>query len=1166
MQGPESYPYYIMTPNYTSSSLGIQVMHYLCHLLNEKGHKAWLVNAKPNPAWNTPVLSDVQFNQHKEQGTPVIAIYPEIVSGNPLKAPVVVRYMLNREGVMNGNAIEAGHDDLFFWYRQEFAGKYRDPLLRLELYDLDLFCNDNPHKDLNLLYLNRIPESCVDFSKLPSDIEILSMRNPLSLEELATKLKRARVLYSFESSGTNALAILCGCPVVALTIKGFEKYAVTAETLKDTGAAGYAWDDHPDTLQHVQSSMGMLREKMLERRSLATEQLAFFITQTQSHAAYKDNERKKASLKGWLNSRVLPTRHPIFNLNKDVLPRLLIAVHVVEGEEEKLQQTLASIAGQTLAITVLVVGLIDKKKGMEDILYISRDNFFNVLSEQIEKNTFDWLHNVPAGAKYTAAALATLQTFLLTTKAHVICADEIWINQEKEDVAAFRSVIDWELYSHAPHLYLKRSVISRRGIMEVGNKPLHDINCYEFELICRINKLVSNEAIVVYPDVLIQLEEPQCSQSEAIENGQILKVHQQYIAEDHGKLSLNIGTSNELKPMVSVIMLAGNKLALIERTITGFLANNSWPNVEIVIVNHTHQNDILNQWIEGLATIDPESIRVLQIEMVWDPIALRNAAAEIARGQYFLFLDNQILFVTKNWLQEMMDLAIRPNIACVGPKIIGTNERILSAGVVIGANGNAEHIGVGEHWQSSALAGRLLSVRQQSYMDGQCLLVSRNSWRGVNGFDNKFSELVSAEIDLMFKLQQVGYTSLWTPNSIVALDGNARDYLPLYQNENTKMVDLIKIRQADVNYSVRHSLENPLFSAEQYLKSHWLADKQADLALIVFVTDEKFDHYTQRLSHQLEELASKRKITLVSLPTMPSFITLAKMNPNMLLISGDVMLPEDENIENFKQQTGCQFFYFVNDVLKNARLLRWLNSNVIDGWLVSHNKQQRWLETRKQKSIELLPMPSMVAASTDLLKVIPERPRVLCDARDLSLSDRKLMTEILAATSNAVAWVILGKVNPDWNQWIEEAHRVDTRLLSKDDITQLRIDVAVVIRTNNEENRFKDAYLQRFYLACGLPVFCSHVESFENKWPAVRVKNQVLEWRKVLSTSALVWKNAEKSLAQNIKYFHEDNILSAENFEALWQKLGVIRHDEHLITTNQNVVQPKSCFQRVIHK
>ena len=50
-------PYLIAAPDYRESSLGIQVLHRLCHMINERGGRAWMVGCTVNPEWNAPALS-----------------------------------------------------------------------------------------------------------------------------------------------------------------------------------------------------------------------------------------------------------------------------------------------------------------------------------------------------------------------------------------------------------------------------------------------------------------------------------------------------------------------------------------------------------------------------------------------------------------------------------------------------------------------------------------------------------------------------------------------------------------------------------------------------------------------------------------------------------------------------------------------------------------------------------------------------------------------------------------------------------------------------------------------------------------------------------------------------------------------------------------------------
>src|SRR5690606_24720327 len=106
----------------------------------------------------TPLLSDTIKEHHKQLGKVSIGIYPEVVSGNPLMTPVVVRYMLNKEGLIGGNRIGAGPRDLFFYFREEFVdgGRSAD-LLTLPGTDMEIFSPDPGHlRTSRLLYLNRV--------------------------------------------------------------------------------------------------------------------------------------------------------------------------------------------------------------------------------------------------------------------------------------------------------------------------------------------------------------------------------------------------------------------------------------------------------------------------------------------------------------------------------------------------------------------------------------------------------------------------------------------------------------------------------------------------------------------------------------------------------------------------------------------------------------------------------------------------------------------------------------------------------------------------------------------------------------------------------------------------------------------------------------------------
>jgi len=67
-------PYLILVGDYFHGSAGVKVLHRLCHLLNEKGEKAYIYgDKKTNLNWQCPTISVSQGKKLIEEGAIVIS-------------------------------------------------------------------------------------------------------------------------------------------------------------------------------------------------------------------------------------------------------------------------------------------------------------------------------------------------------------------------------------------------------------------------------------------------------------------------------------------------------------------------------------------------------------------------------------------------------------------------------------------------------------------------------------------------------------------------------------------------------------------------------------------------------------------------------------------------------------------------------------------------------------------------------------------------------------------------------------------------------------------------------------------------------------------------------------------------------------------------------------
>src|SRR5689334_22020201 len=87
----------VLSGPYVSNSAGIRCLHRLCDELNQRGYPSFTTGGGgAAPGMNAPMV-DIEIAE-KLCASGFIAIYPETVSGNPLRAQTVVRWVLNRPG------------------------------------------------------------------------------------------------------------------------------------------------------------------------------------------------------------------------------------------------------------------------------------------------------------------------------------------------------------------------------------------------------------------------------------------------------------------------------------------------------------------------------------------------------------------------------------------------------------------------------------------------------------------------------------------------------------------------------------------------------------------------------------------------------------------------------------------------------------------------------------------------------------------------------------------------------------------------------------------------------------------------------------------------------------------------------------------------------------
>lgn len=138
-----------------------------------------------------------------------------------------------------------------------------------------------------------------------------------------------------------------------------------------------------------------------------------------------------------------------------------------------------------------------------------------------------------------------------------------------------------------------------------------------------------------------------------------------------------------------------------------------------------------------------------------------NLGAAATSGEFLVFLNDDIE-VLPGWLEALVETADRhPDAGAVGSLILFPDGVIQEAGAITWRDGSTLCVGRGE----SIGANPYDFVRPVDYCSACSLLVRRQPWEALGGFDPRFFPAYYEDVDLCFGLARAGYRTFFQPRS-----------------------------------------------------------------------------------------------------------------------------------------------------------------------------------------------------------------------------------------------------------------------------------------------------------------------------------------------------------------------------------------------------------------
>jgi GT2 family glycosyltransferase/glycosyltransferase involved in cell wall biosynthesis len=210
-------------------------------------------------------------------------------------------------------------------------------------------------------------------------------------------------------------------------------------------------------------------------------------------------------------------------------------------------------------------------------------------------------------------------------------------------------------------------------------------------------------------------------------------------------------------PRVSIVIPVHNKVEYTVASLRSLAEHAGATPFEAIVVDDASSDATAGR----LAQID--NLRVLRNDENLGFIGSCNRGATASRGEFVLFLNNDTL-VTAGWLEALLGcFAERANAGLVGARLIYPDGRLQEAGGIVFNDGSGWNYGRFEHPDDPRFNFR----RRADYCSGAAILLRRELFDKLGGFDTRYAPAYYEDTDLAFAVRAAGYEVYVEPRAEV---------------------------------------------------------------------------------------------------------------------------------------------------------------------------------------------------------------------------------------------------------------------------------------------------------------------------------------------------------------------------------------------------------------
>lgn len=812
------------------------------------------------------------------------------------------------------------------------------------------------------------------------------------------------------------------------------------------------------------------------------------------------------------------------------------AIHVVviaqdDREPGSLEKTMASLTRMEQHVlldgTVLALGDSLNGEAISDKRFRTRsipeNRLPDVLNDLCREGDFDWLLPVRAGSEFVEWGLLRLSLELLGVDGvNAVFGDELIQTTDDELGTGFRPDFNLDLLLSYPSAVARNWLFDRKSLLRVGGFEGANGLAAELGLILRMVEMFGFAGLAHAAEPLVVDGMPQAAMSD---EPRVIETHLKNRGYEKARVEPGIpGTwklqyGHQQTPLVSIVIITRDNIQALQRCVETLLEETAYKQFEILIVDQDSQSREARVWLDGLADMGLDQVRVLKWQDGRNYSAMRNWASSEARGEYLVFLSDSAAIIHSDWLSALMNHSLRPEVGVVGAKLLSPSGKIQHAGEVLGLRGGIGRPFIGEELNAPGYMYRLQVDQNYSAVSADCLMVRKSLFDQVGGLDEGALQDEFAGVDLCLKAREAGFLTVWTPHSIVmnahepSVDDTEVGEIdePRMAREDALYAKWLPVLANDPSYNRNLSLQGQGFDLEARLAR---VPKPVDIGpdtprVLVHNADPwGCGHYriiqpfeAMRRSGLMDGWQSQERLQLSEV---------ARLAPDSVVLQRQTSEHAIQDMRRMKQYANRFMVYELDDYLPNLPIKSAYREHMPRDILKSLRRAVQWCD---RFVVSTTPLAEALDGLHPDIRVVEnllpgnwwqglqghrrkgDKPRVGWAGSKGHTGDLEMIADVIAHFANDVDWIFFGMCPDRLRPYARELHDGVEISSYPAKLASLDLDLAIAPLEDNLFNQCKSNLKLLEYGACGFPVVCSDVAPYRaHGLPVTRVRNRFKDW------------------------------------------------------------------------